>query len=92
MDAHTFAVGAFPLMLAAEGERVRIVAVGPGRGGGRGAERRIGDLGLAVGSEVTILQRQGSGAMIVGRDDLRLALGAGIAHRVLVVRIADTER
>lgn len=82
MDALNAGVGVFPLILAAEGERVRIVAVG----GGRGMDRRLSDLGLAVGSEVTIVRRD-RGPMVVARDDMRLALGTGIAHRVLVVRV-----
>jgi hypothetical protein len=30
--------------------------------------------------------------MVVARDNLRLALGAGIAHRVLVARIHEDRR
>lgn len=88
MDALSAGVGAFPLLLAAEGERVRVVAVG----GGRGADRRLCDLGLAVGCEVTVLQRDQDGAMILARDEMRLAIGMGIAHRVLVARIGEDKR
>ncbi|MBK8210863.1 MAG: ferrous iron transport protein A [Rhodospirillales bacterium] len=88
MDAYSAGVGAFPLLLAAEGERVRIVAVG----GGRGMDRKLSDLGLAVGSEVMIVRRDSDGPMVVARDNLRLALGAGIAHRVLVARIHEDRR
>lgn len=88
MDALSAGVGAFPLLLAAEGERVRVVAVGRGRG----ADRRLSDLGLAVGCEVTILHRDQDGAMILARDEMRLALGMGIAHRVLVSRIGEDKR
>jgi ferrous iron transport protein A len=83
MDAFSAGLGAFPLLLAAEGERVRIVTVG----GGRFTDRRIADLGLSPGSEITIIQREQGGQMVVAREDMRLALSAGIAHRVLVVRI-----
>lgn len=88
MDALSAGVGAFPLLLATEGERVRVVAVG----GGRGADRRLCDLGIAVGCEVTILHRDQDGAMILARDEMRLALGMGIAHRVLVARIGEDKR
>jgi hypothetical protein len=30
--------------------------------------------------------------MVVARDNLRLALGAGIAHRVLVTRLEEKKR
>lgn len=88
MDAYSAGVGAFPLLLAAEGERVRVVAVGDGRGMGR----KLSDLGLAVGSEVTVVRRDSDGPMVIAREDMRLALGTGIAHRVLVVRIQADRR
>lgn len=88
MDAYNAGVGAFPLILAAAGERVRIVAVG----GGRGIDRKLSDLGLTVGSEVTTLSRDPAGPMVIARDDVRIALAGGIAHRVLVARVEDAQR
>jgi ferrous iron transport protein A len=88
MDAYSAGVGAFPLILAAAGERVRVVAVG----GGRGIDRKLSDLGLTTGCEVTVVSRDGTGPMVVARDDMRLALGTGIAHRVLVARVEDDGR
>jgi ferrous iron transport protein A len=82
MDAYSAGIGAFPLLLATEGERVRIVAVG----GGRGMDRKLSDLGLVIGCEVTVLRRDPGGPMVIARDAMRLALGTGIAHRVLVSR------
>lgn len=85
MDAYSAQVGAFPLVLAAVGERVRIVATRAGRG----TDRRLSDLGLTSGYEVTVLSRDSSGPMVVARDDMRLALGTGLAHRILVTRVED---
>ncbi len=85
MDAFSAGVGAFPLMLASEGERVRVVAIG----GGQGMSRKLCDLGLIPGCELMVISRNPGGQMIVGRDDLRLALGTGMAHRVMVVRLSD---
>lgn len=85
MDAYSAGVGAFPLLLASEGERVRIVALG----GGRGMDRKLSDLGLTIGNEVRVIRRDRDGPMVVARDDMRLALGGGIAHRVLVVRVEE---
>lgn len=87
MDAYSAGVGVFPLLLAAEGERVRVVAVG----GRRGMDRRLSDLGLVAGSELSIVRREANGRMVVARDDMRLALGSGLAHRVLVVRVREDE-
>jgi ferrous iron transport protein A len=88
MDAYSAGVGAFPLILAAAGERVRVVAVGHGRG----FDRKLSDLGLITGCEVTVVSRDGAGRVVVARDEMRLALGTGIAHRVLVVRVGDNGR
>lgn len=83
MDAYSAGVGTFPLILATEGERLRVVAVG----GGRGLDRKMSDLGLVPGTEVTVVRRQPGGQMVIAREDMRLALGSGVAHRVLVVRL-----
>ena len=71
---------AFPLALAAEGESLRIVAMKSGKG----FVRKIGDLGLSVGSGITVYQRRAGGSMVVGRDTLRIALGAAAAQRIMV--------
>ncbi|HOV03000.1 MAG TPA: FeoA family protein [Hyphomicrobiales bacterium] len=70
----------FPLALAAEGEKVRIAALRAGKG----LSRRLTDLGLPLGAEIRVMQRRPGGAMIVGRDALRVALGAGMAQKVMV--------
>ncbi|MEZ5839216.1 MAG: FeoA family protein [Hyphomicrobiales bacterium] len=70
----------FPLALAAEGEKVRIAALRAGKG----LSRRLTDLGLPLGAEIRVMQRRPGGAMIVGRDNLRVALGAGMSQKVMV--------
>ncbi len=74
----------YPLALAERGERVRITRLL----GGRGMVLRLTELGLNVGCEVRIAHRQG-GQLVVARGDTRLALGAGIAHKVLVTPVGD---
>jgi ferrous iron transport protein A len=88
MDAYHAGVGAFPLLLAAEGERVRVVAVH----GGQAAVRKLSDLGLRPGCEVTVASRGAAGSLVIARGDMRLALGTGMAHRVLVTRVEDDGR
>jgi ferrous iron transport protein A len=88
MDAYSAGVGAFPLILASVGERVRIVAIRHGRG----IDRKLSDLGLTIGSEITILNRDPAGPMVVARDDMRVALAGGIAHRVLVARLENARQ
>ncbi len=74
-------VAAFPLAMAQEGERVRIHLLR----GGKGLEMRLTSLGLNVGSELVVSQHQG-GNMVVLRGETRLALGAGMAHKIMVIR------
>lgn len=72
----------FPLALAAEGERVRVVALAAGRS----LERRVADLGLHPGVVIEVRQRQ-RGGLVVARDGARIALGAGVATRILVLPV-----
>jgi ferrous iron transport protein A len=71
---------AFPLIMAAEGERLRVVALH----GGKGLIARLTELGLNVGSEISIVQRQGGG-LLIARGASRIALGAGMATKIQVV-------
>lgn len=74
----------FPLTLAGIGERVRIVNFDAAKG----LHRRLGDLGLPLGSEVAVVQRQGGG-LIVSRDRTRVALGTAVVDKVMVTRVGD---
>jgi ferrous iron transport protein A len=69
----------FPLMMADEGAHLRIVALH----GGKGLTTRLTELGLNVGSEVRVLQRQGGG-LLVARGESRIALGGGMAAKIQV--------
>ena len=69
----------FPLMMADEGARVRVVALN----GGAGLDRRMAEMGLNVGAELVVRQRQGGG-LVVMRGETRFALGGGMAHKIMV--------
>lgn len=71
----------FPLALAQEGEPLRIHRLR----GGKNLEMRLTALGLNVGSELTVSQRSG-GSLVVLRGETRIALGAGMAHKIMVIR------
>jgi len=47
---------------------------------------RLTELGLNVGTEVRIVQRQGAG-LLVARGEVRIAVGGGIATKILVVPV-----
>ena len=70
----------FPLMMADEGARVRVVALN----GGAGLDRRMTEMGLNVGAELVVRQRQGGG-LVVMRGETRFALGGGMAHKIMVM-------
>jgi ferrous iron transport protein A len=88
MDAHTGVVGAFPLVLVAPGEQVRIAGVS----GGAGMRRKLSDMGLAVGSIISVANRQDAGGLVIARDNVRIAVGFGIAYRILVARTSEDGR
>lgn len=70
----------YPLAMARTGEKVRIV----GLGGGRNLDRRLSDLGLAVGCAIRVVQNQMTGPMIVAVHESRVGLGMGMAQKMTV--------
>jgi len=70
----------FALTMADEGHKVRIVALRAGHNFGR----RLTDLGFNVGSELHVVQRRGGG-LVVARGEARIAIGSGMAMKILVV-------
>lgn len=74
------APGLRPLALVAPGEEVTLVDIR----GGMGIKRRLVSMGLGPGIRVRLLQNAGRGPVLVMRGDTRLALGRGMAHKVLV--------
>ena len=67
------------LSAAREGARVRITGLEQGAGFGR----KLQALGIHVGDTVTVV-RNGGGTIIVGRDNLRVAIGRGMGGKVFV--------
>ena len=55
--------------------------------GGKEIRKRLHDLGLHNGSQVEIMQNENSGPLIIKiKNDSRLALGRGMAQKVMVVQ------
>lgn len=73
----------FPLAMADEGTALRILALH----GGKGLAMRLTELGLNVGTEIRVVQRQGGG-LLVARGDSRIALGGGMAAKILVAPLS----
>jgi ferrous iron transport protein A len=68
-----------PLAMTAIGDRVWVVSIK----GGHRMTRRLMDVGIVQGSEVTVVSRTESGSVILGLQGCRIGLGAGMAHRIL---------
>jgi len=89
----------FPLGLLANGERAEVVngipapahghgpCCGDCRGKGReGSAIRLEDMGIRPGKEVEMLNNGGGGALLVRVDDSRIAVGRGMAMKIMVRR------
>ena len=72
-------MGAQLLSSVPVGRRVRISSIQ----GGRQLNRRLLALGLTIGSEVEILHHRSSG-VVVARDGNRVALGMGVADKLVI--------
>lgn len=72
----------FPLAMAQEGDKALIFTLR----GGKNLEMRLTSLGLNVGSEVTVLQKQGGGLVVI-RGETRLAIDFGMAQKIIVKRL-----
>ncbi|MDR3159311.1 MAG: ferrous iron transport protein A [Zoogloeaceae bacterium] len=73
---------AIPLPFAGPGEPVRITGIGHGRD----LEKRLAAMGLTLGSELCLMQQEG-GNLVVAVGNTRLALGHGLAQKILVTPI-----
>lgn len=51
---------------------------------GRGLLRRLSDMGLRLGTEVEVVHRHGGGCVVVAHGSTRVALGGGMAAKVVV--------
>jgi len=74
-----------PLTAAPTDAPLRVVAIE----GGRGFQHRLIGMGLNVGSVLTVMHGAsgGVGPTLVAVGDTRLAIGHGMAERILVARV-----
>ncbi|HQS03805.1 MAG: hypothetical protein B7Y07_09735 [Halothiobacillus sp. 24-54-40] len=76
----TASAASFGIGLAARGARVRVAGLA---GDHPALAKRLEGMGIHLGSELEIIQRE-AGALIVRVGNTRVALGAGMAHKILV--------
>ncbi|MBD3271472.1 MAG: hypothetical protein GF384_02900 [Elusimicrobia bacterium] len=62
-----------------EGKKIKIIQIDAGCG----LSRRLNGMGLFVGDTVRVIQNS-LGPVIIAKGDLRLALGRGMSHKIIV--------
>jgi len=72
-----------PLAMARPGAVVTLVGINAGFG----LRRRLADMGLSPGVTVRIVQSQIPGPVIIDLRGSRLALGRGMAQRIMVKEV-----
>lgn len=78
----------FPLSRAACNQCVQLVSIE----GGHSMRRRLTELGLNPGCKVRVIQSYGGGPLILGiKNDARMAIGRGMAQKILVRLTPDTD-
>lgn len=68
-----------PLSMVRPGERVKIAEIR----GGRGLIARLADMGFYPGVQIEVVSNR-PGPLILNRGGVRLGIGYGMAHRILV--------
>ncbi|MFZ0450091.1 MAG: transcriptional repressor [Desulfatiglandaceae bacterium] len=69
-----------PLSMAKPGEQVELKEITVGAGG----KSRLASMGLRVGDRLEIINNDAHGRLILGRDCTRIAMGRGMAEKMLV--------
>jgi Fe2+ transport system protein FeoA len=72
--------GSFPLHLANENEKVRVVDVS----GSKRVLRQLLAMGLLDGAEIQVLRNRPKQDLLVGDEQTRWTIGSGMAKQVLV--------
>jgi ferrous iron transport protein A len=72
-----------PLAVAGTGEKVRILMFASGRG----MRQRLISMGLDIGSEIEVIRRGVPGPFLIAIGDTRLAIGAEMAHKIMVISV-----
>lgn len=79
-----------PLGLLSEGEKAEIVEIKTHKGSCHGKNQlcHAEDIGLRIGKVVEMLNNKGSGLLLLKVDESRIAIGRGMAMKIMVRRIA----
>ena len=80
-----------PLGLLSEGEKAEIMEIRTqkvcGHGSGKNQLCHAEDMGLRIGKMVEMLNNAGRGSILVKVDESRIAIGRGMAMKIIVEKI-----
>ncbi len=76
-------MSAYPLVLANEGEVVKVVGL---RGGSLLRERLL-RMGINAEDELLVVHKQSNGAVLIEKSGCRYGLGGGMALKINVIRV-----
>lgn len=80
-----------PLGLLSRGEQAEIVEIKGQKGCSHGSSKKqlchAEDIGLRVGKTVEMLNNEGRGPLLLKVDESRIAIGRGMAMKIMVRRI-----
>ena len=69
-----------PLALLSPGKKARVISIMAGRG----LQERLTGIGIGLGSEVEVIYQGGRGPFLVAVKETRLAIGRGMAYKIMV--------
>ena len=74
-----------PLTMARPNEKVLVKEMA----GGLSSRMRLSDMGLRKGDVIEVINNTGQGRIIIGRECTRLAVGRGIAQKIIVSAVDE---
>lgn len=72
-----------PLLFGKSGEEFEVTTIQ----GGRGFLKKLMEMGIYPGIKVRIILNVGNGPIIIGLHDTRIALGKGMAAKIIVRKL-----
>ncbi len=77
-----------PLTTAYPDTKVKVVSLT----GGRGFQQHLIDMGMSVGSVIEVIKPGSPGPFLIAAGETRLAVGAGMAKRIMVSLVEEGEK
>jgi len=75
----------YPLPFAGTGKKLLVTGIA----GGFGISRRLSDMGLVIGSHVSVIGGGCGGPLVLDVKGSRLGVGFGVAQKIMVKEIQD---